>query len=310
MKSFIILLFISLLSVDSISEDKPKYELIRVPVTSDFSNSSESGWVLRPEYCKKWGVEISADTVTLDEFYIGKHEISFTLWEEVKIWGEDNGYIFKNSGRCGSDESVSNDQHPVTMISWNDCIAWCNAYSEYEGFAPVYYADSTHTTIYRNSVTDMEIVNECVDWQANGFRLPTEAEWEYAARYIDGSDFVPYRRHSGYNLHPEIDSCAWFSGNSLDRTHQMGQLKANSLGLNDMSGNVWEWCWDWSDSRYTGTLKENLNSYSSNGIPRIVCGGSYHRSRNLCATGSRHVYYSKLGFCAIGFRVCRSIGEK
>jgi formylglycine-generating enzyme required for sulfatase activity len=100
-------------------------------------------------------------TVSLDEFQIGKYEVTYALWVEVKAWADTSGYTFAHPGRQGSDESTSTDQHPVTAISWCDCIVWCNAYSEYKNLNPAYYKTSAKSEYYKNSSTDGDIGNKC-----------------------------------------------------------------------------------------------------------------------------------------------------
>ncbi|MCD6378951.1 SUMF1/EgtB/PvdO family nonheme iron enzyme, partial [bacterium] len=223
--------------------------LITVPATDGYP----MGWI---------GLESDEEpihTVSLDEFQIGKYEVTYNLWVDVKAWAESNGYEFANVGQrggCFNPPCGTTDQHPATSVGWRDCIAWCNAYSEKVGLTPAYYKTSAKAEYYRNSWTDGDIGNDCVDWTADGFRLPTEAQWEYAARYIDGINVSSGDRHSGNNLHSYVGNCAWFEDNSGSTTHPAGMLRANSLGANDMSGNVWEWCWDWYGS-YPDTSCDN-----------------------------------------------------
>jgi len=263
--------------------------LITVPATSGY-------------YMGYLGIAFPVREVSLDEFQIGKYEVTYALWTEVKTWAESNGYTFASAGAQGSGGSKT-DQHPVTMINWRDCIAWCNAYSEKEGLAPVYYTASAQTGVYRNSSTGGDISNDCVNWDADGFRLPTEAEWEYAARYIDGTSVSPGDQHSGYNLQTEIDSCAWYSDNAGFSTHPVGQLQANSLGARDMSGNVWEWCWDWYDT-YPNIPQENPLGPPS-GTYRVIRGNSWGGNAAGCRTAIRNESDHTGVYPDVGFRVCR-----
>jgi sulfatase modifying factor 1 len=257
--------------------DLTAYGLVGVPATSGFSMGYTGV-----------GLPTPIHTVSLDSFQIAKHEVAYALWVEVRTWGTAHGYTFANPGQQGSHAATSTAQHPVTKVSWQDCIAWCNAASEKEGLGPVYYnAGLTHTSanVYRNSSTGGAIGDSDVVWSSTGFRLLTEAEWEYAARYIDGATLVPGDQHCGYNIDPVVGNCAWYSVNSGDSTHAVGEKQANSLGLKDMSGNAWEWCWDWY-GEYTSDAQDNPHGPSS-GTRRVLRSGSFHYFANDCRSAVR-----------------------
>ena len=274
-------------------------ELISVPATAGYP----MGW---DEYIS--GHEEPVHTVALNAFRIGKYEVTYALWMVVKTWADANGYII-NDGVMG-DGSDRTDQHPVTDIHWKDCIAWCNAYSEKEGLTPVYYTSSAQTALYKDASTggDGNISSDCVNWSANGFRLPTEAEWEYAARYTGGSSVSPGDKHCGYNLDPDIDNCAWFRDNSISSSEPVGQLQANSLGAHDMSGNVSEWCWDWYDGNYYNISPVNNPHGPASGVFRINRGGGWGVDSADIYAYSAYRAASNPFFRHLsgGFRVCRN----
>lgn len=174
-------------------------------------------------------------TVNLDEFYIDRYETMYALWKEVHDWALAYGYAFDNVERNGS--AGAGNYLPVVMVSWYDSVKWLNARSEKEGRTPAYYLDSSHTAVYRTGSVDLTSAQ--VKWDADGYRLPTEAEWEKAARGgLEGRRY-PW----GDELVPGL------ANDSLGATVPIGIYRANGYGLYDMAGNVFEWVWDWGSER-------------------------------------------------------------
>ena len=281
---------------------KPTDVLVSVPSVAAFP----MGWDDNDGYVDH---EEPIHIVSLDAFRIGKYEVTYTLWDEVKTYADSRGYVI-NEGMMG-DGAGRTPAHPATNMHWRDCIAWCNAYSEMEGLTPVYYTEDTLTQIYKDaswSGGDGDISSDCIAWSANGFRLPTEAEWEYAARYINGSSYVPGDEHAGFNLDEDVDACAWFQANTYSNSKPVGQLQPNSLGLYDMSGNGAEWCWDWyQDDYYDGSPGTNPHGPDT-GLYKIYRGGAYSNDSTsmygyLCY---RHAYFPYERNPSRSFRVCRT----
>ena len=167
-------------------------------------------------------------SVTIDKFYIGTHEVTKELWDKVHAWALCNNYSFDNQGKGDT------DSHPISDVNWYDAVKWCNAYSQMERRSPVYYTDSTKTTIYKTGNIDLD--SDFVDWDANGFRLPTEAEWEKSARSgLEGS------------LYPwgDIEDTSNVNyGQVPGKAIEVGQFAPTEYGLYDIAGNVAEWTWD------------------------------------------------------------------
>jgi len=177
-------------------------------------------------------------SVTVSSFYIGKYEVTQKEWKEI---------IGSNSSR------FLGDNLPVEKVSWLDAVKFCNKKSEREGLTPCYSGSGS---------------NVSCNFSVNGYRLPTEAEWEYAAR--GGSKSRGYK-YSGSN---DVDEVAWYDVNSGSKTHPVGRKMANELGLYDMSGNLWEWCWDWYDEGYYRNSSSDNPKGPSSGYVRVLRGGS------------------------------------
>jgi formylglycine-generating enzyme required for sulfatase activity len=262
----------------------------------------------------------SGRTVTVSPFKIAKYETTYELWYEVRQWAADsargaNRYVFGNAGREGHDgtdgaapSSGTARTEPVTTINWRDAVIWCNAYSEREGKEPVYYTDTGYTTVLRTSTNESGTATAAdgavMKTTANGYRLPTEAQWEYAARggKAPSTSGSFANKWAGTDTESALGNYAWYSSNSSSATHAAGGKLGNTLGLYDMSGNVWEWCWDWySSSVGTGTVTDPTGAFA--GSNRVVRGGSWGISASGCAVAYRSSYIPRSRYGNVGFRV-------
>ncbi len=209
-------------------------------------------------------------SVALNNFYIGKYQVTQAEYESVM--GKNPSYH-------------TGDNMPVESVSWYDIAEYCNKKSLLEEL----------TSCYTGSGKDMKC-----DFSANGYRLPTEAEWEYAAR---GGDKSKGYKYSGSD---DIGKVAWYIGNSGSKTHSVGQKQENELDLYDMSGNVWEWCWDWYEKKYYKNSPKNNPKGPSSGIEAVLRGGSWFNYAYYCRVSYRNKYHRDNSYYGVGgFRIVR-----
>lgn len=261
-------------------------------------------------------------------FEMNRFETTYELWYETRMIAEALGYKFLNPGQEGSNgrrgaEPGRLKNMPVTMISWYDAVIWCNALSEIHGYEPCY---SCKGKILKDA-TETYLIDlaEC-DWDKNGFRLPSESEWEYAARktssgFQSGSlvsgqiddlgnsdDSVPEDMLCWFSLNTNCTRIVGTAGNPFtDEVIPMpGSGNSNGAGLYDMSGNVNEFVWDWN-YRYMQSSPGERYSGIQSGSERVSRGGSWSEYTPFLCAGDRYSYDPNECYNYFGFRFCRTV---
>ena len=226
--------------------------------------------------------------VTLTDFYIGKYEVTQAQW--AAIVPEYSPNYDRGEG----------DTHPAYRISWYDAVTFCNRLSQQEGYTPAYYSDPGFTQVY----DALDDGNGTVYWgpSANGYRLPTEAEWEYAAR--GGAQSGGYQ----FSGSDDINAVAWWDVNNDNSvlSQPAGTKAPNELGVYDMSGNVWEWCWDSYSSGYYAASPACAPLGPTGGSGRVQRGGSWLLSATFCRVAGRNIHNPWVRSNYVGFRLSRT----
>jgi formylglycine-generating enzyme required for sulfatase activity len=226
-----------------------------------------------------------ADEQKQHEVYVNGFEISKF---EVSVW-QWKAFIKDTKGKMPEVPAWGwKDNFPVNQISWADAISYCNWLSKKEKLQPAYTLNGPNTIC---------------NFKANGYRLPTEAEWEYAAK---GGKLSKGTKYSGSDNANQI---AWHKANSNKTPHTIGTKSPNELGIYDMSGNVWEWCWDWYNEDYYKTAVKNNPTGPEMGEKRTVKGGSWDSKTDYLRPANRVSTYPDKTHPFYGFRIAKSIAQ-
>lgn len=280
-------------STASNSKSESKKRVIFVTDNGFSKNLMEVVTIPTPERTSAFVKASEEAPVDLMAFYMSQSEITYARWYEVLTWAKVNGYTFANPGREGSSgvdgAAPTGANLPVTMISWRDALVWCNAASEKDGLTPVYkYNGAVLKEADKEKEGAGKAENAVVDPDATGYRLPTAAEWEFAARGGDPEGDNWTYLYSLSNSSP--DSVAWYAANSNGAAQEVMTKEANSFGMYDMNGNVWEWCYD---------------SWASSNQRRAIFGGCYKKPAEGVTVTARDYAPVTKAYEDTGFRVVK-----
>lgn len=279
-----LLVLLLIVNIGLVSWDKDKFVLVEGGTFMMGSDSKDAAANEKPVH-----------KVTVSSFWISKYEVTQAEWNALM---DPSKYPVKFT--------FKNPELPVDSINWYQALEYCNELSKKHGFKPAYIIDKEKKDPNNLNNSD-NIMKYTVIWDlsADGYRLPTEAEWEYAAR---GGKLSKNYIYSGSNNFDEVGYCL---KNSNKTTYKPGTKKPNELGIYDMSGNVIEWCWDWFSDKYYSVSPEFNPTGPEKGEFRCGRGGSWKSiDESYCRNTARFSAHQWFSNPLIGFRLVRSVINK
>lgn len=292
--------------------------MVLIPAGDFLMGDQSSGKIGQPE-------ERPVHTVHVSAFLIGNCEVTKAEWDKVASWARQNGFTDLAEGRGYTPD------HPVNSVEWYDALKWCNARSLQEGLQPCYSVNHPVAGTLFQVGADYEVF---CDWSANGYRLPTEAEWEKAARGGKvGKDYpwgdsinhsrATYRKDTSPSKLTKLWNDMWdkispgtgksrIAGvSSYHPTYKCGtapvaSFPANGYGLHDMAGNLNEWCWDMHGDYPSSSQTDPRGPPRGDRTRRIIRGGSYDVPSYVCRVAARSRFSTDMWHHSVGFRIARS----
>ena len=215
-------------------------------------------------------------------FYMGVCTVTQAEFE--KVTKETPSWYSAEGGGKDKVKGMDTRRFPVECVSWEDAVKFCNQLSDRENLKSAYVITKKKVSLVPG---------------APGYRLPTEAEWEYACRAGTKTKY-----HSG-DAEDDLKKVGWYDANSDSRTHAVGRKKPNAWGLYDMHGNVYQWCWDWYGKDYYQNSDKKDPEGKTSGTSRVLRGGDWNNDARFCRAAFRDVYAPDRSNSIIGFRVVR-----